>query len=291
MQLGGALTVWFIPFILVAGVIGVEWKQKHPDVHIADFVRADSFTLGLLVLCALIWIVPLGWLLALPASAIGLGIRSIASDDARAMWKERWGPRGMLVISIVVGMLISGIGSVSEPVGASEWGQPLRTDNPDAPFWPASEQHTWLLTDGTIIVVNHVRLPGTLSPIGSANTVQWWLEVSNTDEERLKIAIETLLVEIHRPASDAEYFSLETVASGQTHDYGGTVLPYTHKYIILDLFSEFKAAEMITVAQGEWGGEIKLITVIKPSLIGLNPPFFDDPWAAQYVEPWLDANA
>ena len=50
MQLGGALTVWFVPIILVAGVIGVEWKQKHPDVHIADFVRADSFSLSLLAI-------------------------------------------------------------------------------------------------------------------------------------------------------------------------------------------------------------------------------------------------
>ena len=213
-----------------------------------------------------------------------MGIRAIASEDSRSMWTTRWQARSAIVVAIVIGVILSGFGGVSKPVGADEWGVPLQTENPDAPAWPASEQHIWN-EGGTILVVNHVRLPGTLSAIGSGSMALWHLESSGTDEERLRQAMEQL----EGIGLNADWFTLETIAYGQTHDYGDETLPYTLKRVEI---SGNKIAEMVTVAVGSWGGEVHLLTIIKPDIPGSEfLPFESDPYATQYVEPWLAANA
>ena len=284
MEVGGTLAAWLIPLLCVLGIIGTEWKWKYPQIHIADFFRADPFNQGICLLGIGILLVPLGWWIAIPAGAIGMGIRAIASEDSRLMWKTRWQARSILVVAIVAGVIISGFGGVSEPIGAAEWGTPLTTENPDAPNWPASEQHIW--NEGAaILVVNHVRLPGTLSAIGSGSMVLWHLENSETDEVRLKQAMEQL----EEIGFNADWFTLETIAYGQSYDYSGGTLPYTLKRVDLD---GRKIAEMVTVAVGTWGGGIHLLTVIKPNIPGAEfLPFESDPYASQYVEPWLEANA
>lgn len=284
MDVGGALTVWLIPLVCVLGIIGVEWKWKYPHFHIADFFKADPFNQGIAILCIAIALVPLGWWIALPAGTIGMGIRAIASEDSRMMWPTRWQARSAIVVAILMGAVFTGFGSVSDPVGAGEWGIPDQTENPDAPGWPASEQHIWGY-DAAILVVNHVRLPGTLSPIGSGSMALWHLESSGTDEARLKQAIE----ELPDIGLSADWFSLKTTASGQSHDYDGQLLPYTLKNVVI---GGNKFAEMVTVAVGVWGGEIHLLTIIKP----FNPfdeflPFETDPYGEEYVLPWLEANA
>ena len=284
MDVGGALTVWLVPLVCVLGIIGIEWKWKYPHFHVADFFKADSFNQGIAILCIAIALVPLGWWIALPAGTIGMGIRAIASEDSRKMWPTRWQARSAMVVAILMGSIFTGFGTVSEPIGAGEWGIPLQTENPDAPNWPASEQHIWEY-DAAILVVNHVRMPGTLSPIGSGSMALWHLESSGTDDARLKQAIE----ELPNIGLNANWFSLETTASGHSHDYDGQILPYSLKNIVI---SGFKFAEMVTVAVGTWGGEIHLLTIIK-----LHSPsaefgsFETDPYAEQYVLPWLEANA
>ncbi len=292
MEVGGALTTWLVPLVCVLGIIGIEWKWKYPHFHIVDFFKADPFNQGLVLLCFVIIVIPLGWWIALPAGAIGMGIRAIASEDSQNMWPTRWQARSAMVVALLLGAFFTGFGSVSKPIGVEEWGPVIRDENPDAPNWPASEQHIWrqifvdidglLDSEITILVVNHVRLPGTISPIGSGSMALWHLENSETDEIRLKQAIEEL------PGSGfkSDWFSLETIAYGQTHDYSGQILPYTIKNVNM---GDQKIAEMVTVALSTWGGEIKLLTVIKP--FTSEPPFYNDPYASLHVEPWLDANA
>ena len=83
----------------------------------------------------------------------------------------------------------------------------------------------------------------------------------------------------------SEWFSLETTASGLKHDYDGQNLPYTLKQIEID---GNKIAEMVTVAVGMWGGEVRLLTIIKPiDLMSDFLPFESDPYASDYVIPWL----
>ncbi len=282
MEVGGTLAAWLLPMLCVLSAVAIEWKWKYPHVHISDFFRADPFNLGITACCAVIFVIPLGWVVAIPAGAIGLGIRAIASDDSRAMWPQRWQARSGLVIAVVFGVFLSGFGGVTEPTGAADWGTPFLTENEEAPPWPASEQHIWI--DGsTIIVANHVRLPGTLSAIGSASMILWYLESSGTDEQRLKQAIEQL----EGIGFRAEWFSLETTATGLSHDYGDQTLPYTLKHIEID---GNKIAEMVTVAMGMWGGEVRLLTIIKPiDLMSDFLPFESDPYATDYVVPWLEA--
>ena len=283
MEIGGTLTAWAIPLMCVLSAIAIEWKWKYPQTHIIDFFRADPFNVGITLLCAAIILVPLGWWVAIPAGAIGLGIRALASEDSRVMWPNRWQARSAFVVAILLGTLLSGFGGVSTPVGAPEWGIPDSTENPDAANWPASEQYIWV--DGTtILVVNHVRLPGTMSAIGSGSMVLWYLESSGTDDERLKQAMEKL----PNPGL-ADWLTLETIAYGQSHEYDGENLPYTVKDVKLDGRT---IAEMVTVAVGTWGGEVQLLTIIKPNIPTL--PFSgleNDPYGEEYVLPWLKANA
>ena len=283
MEVAGTLTAWLIPLLCVLGAIGTEWKLKHPHSHIVDFFRADPFNQGISLLCIAIILVPLGWWVALPAGAIGMGIRAIASEDSRNFWPNRWIARSALVVAVVIGVILSGFASVSEPTGAADWGVPLLTENPDAPNWPASEQHIWA-EGATILVVNHVRLPGTLSAIGSGSMALWHLESSGTDEERLKQAMEQL----EGIGLQANWFTLETTAYGESHEYAGTTLPYTVKMVEV---SGNKIAEMVTVALGTWGGEVRLLTIIKLAIpTDEFSPFYNDPYASQYVEPWLAEN-
>ena len=115
--------------------------------------------------------------------------------------------------------------------------------------------------------------------------VLWHLESSGTDEDRLKQAMEQL----EGIGLNADWFTLETISYGQSYDYGGDTLPYTLKHVEI---SGNKIAEMVTVAVGVWGGEIHLLTIIKPDIPGAEfLPFESDPYARQYVEPWLAANA
>ena len=282
MEVGGTLTAWLLPLLCLLSAIAIEWKWKFPHVHLSDFFRADPFNLGIVACGLAIIIVPIGWIVAIPAGAVGLGIRAIASEESRVMWSQRWQARSGLVLAVVFGILLSGFGGVSQPIGAAEWGTPLLTENDEAPPWPASEQHIWM--DGsTIVVVNHARLPGTLSAVGSAPMVLWYLESSGTDEQRLKQAIEQL----DGIGFRSEWFSLETTATGLTHDYDGQTLPYTLKQIEVD---GIKIAEMVTVAMGMWGGEVRLLTIIKPiDLMSDFLPFESDPYASDYVIPWLDS--
>ena len=45
-----------------------------------------------------------------------------------------------------------------------------------------------------------------------------------------------------------------------------------------------------SVAMGMWGGEVLLLTIIKPiDLMSDFLPFESDPYASDYVIPWLEA--
>ena len=50
-------------------------------------------------------------------------------------------------------------------------------------------------------------------------------------------------------------------------------------------------AEMVTVALGTWGGEVRLLTIIKLAIpTDEFSPFYNDPYGSQHVEPWLEEN-
>lgn len=286
MDVGAGLAVWSVPLLCALAIIALDWRRNHPDAHPVDLVRADRFTRWPLLVTVGIWLLPLGWTLALPGLFLGCGLLALRNVDERAEWRIRWKPRALLSIGVVIGVLLTGFVGVSTPVGAAAWGPAQRTENPDAPAWTASSQHLWVELDGTVLVVNHVRMPGVLNPMGAGTMALWTLEVTGMDELRLKQAIE----ELPGPSTQADYFSLETQSNGQTHDYGGTELPYTIKHVKVDLFGERTGAHMVTVAKGEWGGEVRLLTVIKPVVPGTEAPFSHDPWASAEVIAWLEGS-
>ena len=279
-----SVTVLILPVLAIFSVILVDWKSRYQDVHIQDYWQADRFNSAIVVCSIVVIVIPTGWIFLMPFMAILMIFHVLNSKDSRLVWKNRWKVRIAIMTSILICIPVSGFVSVTEPVDVPEWGIPVVTENPDAPSWPQSEQHIWV--DGTTtIVVNHVRFPGAFSSMGSGSMILWHLENSDVDEERLKLAIEQL----EGIGLQSEWFTLRTTASGQSHEYeSGITLPYSIKNIEVN---GNKIGEMVTVAMGMWGGEIRLLTIIKPSIPGLSQsPFHHDPYAEQEVGIWLDVN-
>ncbi len=279
----GDFTVLILPVLAIFSVILIDWKWRYSDVHLQDYWQADRFNVVILICSLLVIVIPTGWIFFILLITSGLVLHALNSKDERQIWRNRWKVRTAVIMSILVCIPISGFVPVTEPIDVPEWGIPIVNENPDAPSWPKSEQHIWV--DGaTILVVNHVRFPGAFSPMGSGSMILWHLENSDVDEERLKLAIEQL----EDIGLQSEWFDLRTTASGQSHTYNETLLPYSIKNIEV---SGSKIAEMVTVAMGMWGGEIRLLTIIKPSIPGLSQsPFHHDPYAEQEVNTWLEVN-
>ena len=73
------------------------------------------------VFAALIWIVPAGALLALPA----LLLLSLLSPAGRQEWSEQRTPRLVALSVAVLCLGATGFLPVSQPVAPDDWGQPL----------------------------------------------------------------------------------------------------------------------------------------------------------------------
>jgi len=67
MEVGGTLTAWLLPLLCLLSAIAIEWKWKYPHVHVSDFFRADPFNLGFVACGLAIIVIPLGWMIAIPA--------------------------------------------------------------------------------------------------------------------------------------------------------------------------------------------------------------------------------
>jgi hypothetical protein len=257
------------------------WKQNHPEVAFQDWLRADPHIAGLIGAQALLWVIPFGiW-----GVFAGFTIFSLAGAtyvaEQRTEWKQRAKPRALALALLLSIHLIAGYMPTSEPIGAQEWGQPLLTESENSPAWPASAQHTWLLNDGTIVVVTHMQVPGTLNPWFVGEAVNGFSEVSGAKEARFQESVALMEGWIGEDA-----FRLQPIHTGVRHDYNGQSLLYTHDEIVLDWFGTRSSGEMITVFRPTWGGEVQMLSVIKAG----SGPFVGNPGAQTYALDWLAAN-
>jgi len=122
---------------------------------------------ALILTIVLLWFLPGGILLIGPVMLI----LSVLSPAGRLAWKEYRRPRVLVSIGFVVMIFAGGFTPVSTPSSPSEWGQPIFTENPNAPLYPAGEQYTWLVlpeqigdTDLEIIQSLKLRLPFQYGP-------------------------------------------------------------------------------------------------------------------------------
>jgi hypothetical protein len=273
--------IWAAP---LAGLLVWQWgvwKQNHPEAEFQDWLRADPHIAGLIGAQAVLWFIPFGVWGVLAGFILYSLAKATYLEEQRTEWKQRAAPRALAIAILLSLHLVAGFMPTSEPLGAPEWGQPLLTESESSAAWPASTQHTWLLNDGTIVVVTHIRAPGTLNPWLVGEAVNGLAKASGAKEARFQESVALMDDWIGKDA-----FRLEAIHSGVRHDYNGQSLLYTHDEIVLDWFGTRSSGEMITVFVPTWGGEVQLLSVIKAG----SGPFVGNPGAQTYALDWLEAN-
>ena len=132
--------------VLMGCLFGLlKWRAE-------DFDK--SYFIGVTIAITCLWIIPWGLLLIIPIIIAS----SIISPAAREEWQFFKNRR--IISSIILFLVVNTFAfyPVSIPEAPEQWGNPIATENPHAPAWPASEQYTWLHDGAVIGVVNILSL-------------------------------------------------------------------------------------------------------------------------------------
>lgn len=243
--------------------------------------RADDFDktlmLGLVAFITLLWIVPWGIFVLIPLTLVV----SFSSPAAREEWAKFKNRR--MAIGIIVVLLLNSLGfyPVSEPEAPGEWGNPIATENPHAPAWPASEQYTWFY-DGAVIAVVNARTPHTFSPFSQDSSSMTLGVMLGVHEERMRQSIDVMNSYIPTFSIDSEAFWLEDVESEIEHEYGGEELFISRFSVKRDGF-ETILATVLVVGFPNAGGELTLLTITRP-LTSSQDDVFEEKLVLQYLE-------
>jgi len=202
--------------------------------------------------------------------------------------------RTAMVSTAIASLLLSGFIPVSQPLGPSAWGEPLLSDNPNAPFYPNSEQLVWVLTQPELAAVSitTVRTPWTANPFAGEMAIQFMIEVTGADKTRMHASIEGLNERSSKVYINPDIFELVDIDSEDTHRYKRGDIDQTmtvkRQQIVLDIELPLITlkAEVLTVMEADWGGEAMLLTIIRPGLSEIH-----DVWAEDIVLEWLESRA
>ena len=252
--------------------------------------------LGLSII--LIWIVPYGVLVIAP---LGL-ILSILSPAGRITWAQTKVPRTMVCVFMISMIMLGSLAPVSQPKSPDSWGNPLLTENPNAPIWPASQQYTWIMApsagelDLEIIQSISIRTPHQLGVFGSASSSLNLASLMGLEQSRLHQAIELLDDELSFVRLDPEEMELTPIPSQETHRYVSNTLGIDEEIVIrqyelrsLSIGSNkegVKVGEVLCAATSTWGGELQILVIIRP--LG-HPDLTTNRYAEELVLDWLSA--
>ena len=230
--------------------------------------------LEMLILCVLmLWLIPWGVLIVLP-SALTL---SVLSPAGRESWHKFGKIRVYAIICMIVVLLIGGVAPTSNPRSPSEWGQPLFTENPNAPLYPAGQQYTWLMLpmDGglnvEIVQSLTLRTPHQFSKLASASSTLTIADIFDMQQSRLAQAVQLLDEQIVFDIDEDEML-LSPIKDKKTHTYdtGGENLELDirlYELRSLTLSSDpqgIKVGEVFCAAHSSWGGELDILVVVRP---------------------------
>jgi len=293
----------FVPTLLlvlaIVIVVAVERRKSEED-DIFDW-RNGFGPLGfeaLVVTLVSMWFIPGGILLIGPAMIF----LSVLSPAGRLAWKEYKRPRILVSIFLITMVIAGGFTPVSTPISPSEWGQPLLTENPNAPFYPAGEQYTWLMlpepgdTDFEIVQSISLRLPYQYGPLGAESTAFLLASLLNMEQGRLNQAVELLDQKLPAFRLDVDEMKLEPMAVESTHRYFSSedsvdrvvsVRLYELRSLSIGTNEEgVKVGEVLCLGTSNWGGELDVLVIIRP--IG-HSGFSNDRFAKSLAVDWLSA--
>ena len=171
-----------------------------------------SYFIGITIAITCLWIIPWGLLLIIPIIIIS----SVISPAAREEWQFFKNRR--IIASIILFLVVNTFAfyPVSSPEAPEQWGNPIATENPLAPAWPASEQYTWVFvepldpTNFEVVQSLTIRTPHQPSPFQQVESSIWVSSLLGLQESRMRQAID--LVDERVPIRiDSDAFRLEAV--------------------------------------------------------------------------------
>lgn len=280
---------------LLGGAITLRWlHQRKATEEEEDWLKPvgkDGIRLTLLAV-VLLWVVPGGALLVVPL-ALGL---SLLSPAAREEWSTHRTPRLVAVGVALLCLGASGLLPVAQPVAPEAWGQPLFTENPHAPPYPASEQYTWVTTDAVILQSVSIRLPHQPGVYGAEWTAMALAALLSMETSRMHQAIELIDEDVRAFTIDPEDVFLEPVPAPSSLDIRLTSeVEETVEFRRYDIKttavgvdpSGTKVGEVSTASLASWGGQLDMLIIVRPIL---HPTLADDANGETYIRTWLNAH-
>ena len=269
-------------------------RTNHAEEHNwTGAIGANGVRMAL-AFAVLIWIVPAGALLALPAMLL----ISVISPAGRQEWSEQRTPRLMALSVAVLCMGATGFLPVSQPVAPDDWGQPLFTENPHAPLYPAGQQYTWVNTDVVVLQSLTMRLPHQPGVMGAETVALNLASLMNMETGRLHQAIELIDEEVPFVRLNPEEITLRSVPAPSTIDIilgswdSGDVETVVYRAYDINTTAfgsdpeGTKVGEVSMVAKASWGGQLDILVIVRP----LQPPNVDyDGIGERWIRDWLIA--
>ena len=253
--------------------------------------------LEMLIGCiVLMWIVPYGLIVIIPSALI----LSILSPAGRNSWRDYGKIRAYTIASMLLIVLFSGFAPTSSPKSPEMWGEPLFSENPNAPIYPAGQQYTWLNlpTDGglnvEIIQSLTIRTPHQFGKLSAASSTLAIADLFDMQQARLDQAIQLLDQQIVFDIDEDE-MKLLPIKDKQRHTYETgsksvdlDIRMYELRSLTLNSDPNgFKVGEVFCAASPSWGGELDILVVVRP--IG-HTGLISDRYVESLAIPWILAS-
>jgi hypothetical protein len=198
--------------------------------------------------------------------------------------------------------MLGSLAPIAQPKSPESWGEPLMTENPNAPLWPASEQYTWLMAPSAgelnleIIQSISIRTPHQLGIYSAASSSLDLAELLGLEQARLHQAVDLLDDELSFVRLNPEEILLVPIPNQETHRYVSNTLAIDEEVVVrqfelrsLSIGSNedgVKVGEVFCAATSSWGGELQILVIVRP--LG-HPDLATDRYAEKYMLEWLSA--
>ena len=250
--------------------------------------------LEMLIGCiVLMWIIPYGLIIIIPSALI----LSILSPAGRNSWRDYGKIRAYTIASMLLIVLLSGFTPTSSPKSPEVWGDPLFSENPNAPIYPAGQQYTWLNlpADGglnvEIIQSLTIRTPHQFGKLSAASSTLAIADLFDMQQARLDQAIQLLDQQIVFDIDEDE-IKLLPIKDKQRHTYDTGSKSFDLDIRMYELRSltlnsdpnGFKVGEVFCAASPSWGGELDILVVVRPvGHTGLSSDRYVEGLTAQWI--------
>ncbi len=159
-------------------------------------------------------------------------------------------------------------------------GNPIATENPHAPSWPASEQYTWFY-DGAVISVVNVRTPHTFSQFGQSSSSINLGVFLDVHEQRMQQSIEVMNEQIPGFSIDPTSFTLTELSTEGSYEYGDDSY-FIARFEIKREGFETTIGTVLVVGIPDFGGEMSVLSITRPAVFN-QEDIFEENLVNQYL--------